>query len=409
MGAADMAHTAAPAYLGTQHQEASPALRFGLLCPIWNEQWGKDAKAAQAALKSVTRLSSDDAARLRALALRQAALFAPALSSGQALRLHARAMAPFTTGLGNEHPLENGFAFLNPHGLPYLAGSGVKGVLRQAARELAGGSWGDPEGWSLERGQALRIDGKTVAFSVIDALFGLETEPGEKEHVRGALSFWDTLPQFDQLRVDVMTPHQTHYHQEGQTPHESASPVPINFLTVPPGTAFVFHVVCDTTRLQRLAPGLADRWQPMVQAAFAHAYAWLGFGAKTAVGYGEMAADEAADQAQQTAERRLREAEAQQAQAASLAQMSPGQRAVEKFSASMQSAAEVSGLRKQPLGGQFYSLARELAKDASIATDWSAEEKSAAADAIELWVPKLVNIDAKDLRKRLTLGALRQP
>ncbi|MCX8518010.1 MAG: hypothetical protein ORN29_08120, partial [Rhodoferax sp.] len=49
--------------------------------------------------------------------------------SAQCLRLHATAKAPFTTGLGNEHPLENGFAFLNPYGLPYLAGSGVKGVL----------------------------------------------------------------------------------------------------------------------------------------------------------------------------------------------------------------------------------------------------------------------------------------
>ena len=404
-----MAHAAAPAYLGTQHQEASPAQRFGLLCPIWNEQWGKDSTAAQAGLKSVTRLSSDDAARLRALALRQAALFAPMLSSGQALRLHARAVAPFTTGLGNEHPLENGFAFLNPYGLPYLAGSGVKGVLRQAARELAGGSWGDPVGWSLDRGYTLRIDEKTVAFSVIDALFGLETEPGEREHVRGALSFWDTLPQFDQLRVDVMTPHQTHYHQGGQTPHESASPVPINFLTVPPGTAFVFHVVCDTARLQRLAPGLAERWQPMVQAAFAHAYAWLGFGAKTAVGYGEMVADEAAAQAQQAvdaaAEARLLEAATQQA----LAQMSPGQRAVETFSASMRALAEAPNLRKQNLGQPLYCLARLLAEDAAAASDWSAKEKSAAADAIVLWIPKLVNIDARDLRRKLNLGALRQP
>ena len=403
-----MAHAAAPAYLGTQHQEASPALRFGLLCPIWNEQWGKDAKAAHAALKSVTRLSSDDAARLRALALRQAALLAPALSSGQALCLHARSVAPFTTGLGNEHPLENGFAFLNPHGLPYLAGSGIKGVLRQAARELASGDWGDPSGWSLAHGCNLRIGEQTINFSVIDALFGLETEPGDMAHVRGALGFWDTLPQFDQLRVDVMTPHQTHYHQNGQTPHESASPVPINFLTVPPGTAFVFHVVCDSTRLQRLAPGLSDRWQPMMQAAFAHAYAWLGFGAKTAVGYGEMVADEAAAQAQQTVDKRLREAEAQQAQAASLAQMPPGQRAVETFAARMQAAAAVSGLGKQALGEQFYSLAQALAKSASMASDWSAAEKCAAADAIELWVPQLVNIDAKKLRNRLALGALRQ-
>ena len=42
-----------------------------------------------------------------------------------------------------EHPLENGFAFLQPYGLPYLAGSGVKGVLRQTARLLAENAFGE--------------------------------------------------------------------------------------------------------------------------------------------------------------------------------------------------------------------------------------------------------------------------
>ncbi|MBW1963132.1 MAG: hypothetical protein JRJ04_16955, partial [Deltaproteobacteria bacterium] len=45
--------------------------------------------------------------------------------------------SPFVTGVGMEHPLENGFAFLSPYGLPYLPGSSVKGVLRKAAEELA--------------------------------------------------------------------------------------------------------------------------------------------------------------------------------------------------------------------------------------------------------------------------------
>lgn len=49
----------------------------------------------------------------------------------------AKSVAPFVTGMGLEHPLENGFAFLDPYGLPYLAGSGVKGVVRRAAEELA--------------------------------------------------------------------------------------------------------------------------------------------------------------------------------------------------------------------------------------------------------------------------------
>ena len=92
------------------------------------------------ALAEAKRLNKNDKKTLAAPRARQSQLFAtvPA-ADGQCLV----ATASFTTGLGNEHPLENGFVFLNPYGLPYLPGSGVKGVLRQAARELAGGDWGD--------------------------------------------------------------------------------------------------------------------------------------------------------------------------------------------------------------------------------------------------------------------------
>ncbi|MDD3652268.1 RAMP superfamily CRISPR-associated protein, partial [Immundisolibacter sp.] len=82
---------------------------------------------------------------IQALRDRQTRLF-ETVAAVERLCLDAKATAPFTTGLGNEHPLENGFAFLNPYGLPYLPGSGVKGVLRQAARELTSGDWGDAHG-----------------------------------------------------------------------------------------------------------------------------------------------------------------------------------------------------------------------------------------------------------------------
>ncbi|MBN8507908.1 MAG: type III-B CRISPR module RAMP protein Cmr6 [Burkholderiales bacterium] len=114
------------------------------------------------------------------------------------------------------------------------------------------------------------------------------------------------LPQIagDALQVEVMTPHQSHYYQGkaeprsggSSSPHDSGQPNPIHFLTVPPGSRFTFHVQCDLPFLARLAPALAEggQWQALLQAAFAHAFAWLGFGAKTAVGYGAMREDEAA-------------------------------------------------------------------------------------------------------------------
>jgi CRISPR-associated protein Cmr6 len=240
---------------------------------------------------------------MKALFDRQSALAETALNL---LRLDAIAAAPFTTGLGNEHPLENGFAFLNPYGLPYLPGSGVKGVLRQAARELASGEWGERHGWSDERTYMLQVGKDRIPLSVIDVLFGLESGDGDTEHVRGALSFWDVIPQVagDSLMVEIMTPHQSHYYQQkpaaGSTsPHDSGAPNPISFLTVPPGSAFTFHVVCNAAHLARLTQDRHDRapdllaegdthWQILLKHAFLHAFDWLGFGAKTAVGYGAM-------------------------------------------------------------------------------------------------------------------------
>ncbi len=333
---------AVPEYLGQDFKEASPGMRFGMLLPIWAARadqearvkaaanrrsreatelrrildaqgmdaaiarmrqrersfpglWGKDDNGARKVWKHVCRLGKGDQACMDALVARVMAMRSK-VPSQAVLALNAKAIAPFTTGLGNEHPLENGFSFLWPYGLPYLPGSGVKGVVRQAARELAGGRWGDPQGWSEEARYAVRdAKGKVLVdgLSMLDVLFGKETEGGEKEHFRGVLTFWDVIPRIagDALRVEIMTPHQKHYYQDGQPPHDCGDPNPIPFLTVPPGSHFTFHVVCDEARLARVADDLAadGRWRTLLEAAFAHAFEWLGFGAKTAVGYGAMA------------------------------------------------------------------------------------------------------------------------
>lgn len=295
-----MSIAAVPYYLGEDFREASPGMRFGMYLAAWESaNW---AKTKDQPLAGAKRLTDNDRETMQSLCKRQNLLF-DTIPPAEGLRLDARATAPFTTGLGNEHPLENGFAFLNPYGLPYLPGSGVKGVLRQAARELAGGDWGNAHGWrgDDEKSFSVVIQKKTVALSMGDVLFGRETRDGDAEHVRGVLSFWDVIPEIkgENLHVEIMTPHQGHYYQwkkdrNGnpieESPHESRQPIPIPFLTVPPGSGFAFHVVCDLARLHRLAPALAqdDRWKTLLTAAFEHAFEWLGFGAKTAVGYGAM-------------------------------------------------------------------------------------------------------------------------
>ena len=333
---------AVPAYLGQDFSSASPGLRFGMYLPLWgiNRRTGqllwttsdidhavrgqqreeREIKVENKvfALQQAAKLTPNDKATMRALAARQTHT---AQSTPDVLTLDAIATAPFSTGLGNEHPLENGFAFLNPYGLPYLPGSGIKGVLRQAARELASGDWGEAQGWDTEKIHLLeRQQGQpAIELSVLDVLFGRETEGGDSDHVRGALSFWDALPQIpgDSLTVDIMTPHQSHYYQQkndrksgaSTSPHDSGAPNPISFLTLAPGTGFAFHVACDAVHLERLAPDLAHegRWKRLLSAAFEHAFEWLGFGAKTAVGYGAM---------ESGAQRQRKQAQAAQRQAA---------------------------------------------------------------------------------------------
>lgn len=394
---------ALPGYLvGQDLSQASPGLRFGMYLPIWTTRqdqeaevkkraearsregdevrnllsqgmeaairqlrqrpqrplpglWDKNDFAARNAWNNIKKLTKEDHARMKALAERQSALAETAPVDGL-LRLDALASAPFTTGLGNEHPLENGFAFLNPYGLPYLPGSGVKGVLRQAARELASGEWGDTRGWSEEQRYPLLVNSKTVLdsskqpvmLSMLDLLFGRETPSGESGHLRGTSIFWDVIPQIegDSLMVEIMTPHQSHYYQQrahaGSTsPHNSGPPNPISFLTVPPGSSFAFYVQCDLAQLRRLAPELASegRWRTLVTAAFKHAFEWLGFGAKTAVGYGAMQRDAQAERhAQQIREQREAEeraaVESQRKAAereAELAKMTPIERAIREF------------------------------------------------------------------------------
>lgn len=136
------------------------------------------------------------------------------------------------------------------------------------------------------------------------------------------------LPQItgDSLQFEVMTPHQSHFYQQRRdarsgdstTPHDSGQPNPIHFLTVPPGSRFAFHVQCDVPFLRRNAAPLAEggQWQLLLQAAFGHAFAWLGFGAKTAVGYGAMAEDPQARQRREAARAAAAaQAEAEAAQA----------------------------------------------------------------------------------------------
>ncbi len=452
---------AIPEYLGNDFKSASPGQRFGMYLPIWTARadqeadvrkraeaksregdevsallskgmdaaiaalrqrdrkplaglWDKSDFASRQAWRDVCALSKGDIERMKALVARQSEQVST-FGASDLLRLQATAIAPFTTGLGNEHPLENGFAFLTPYGLPYLAGSGVKGVLRSAAKELASGQWDSKEWHHAEdlRHEVHNKQGKHLFdASDLDVLFGSEALNGEN-HLRGVLSFWDVIPQIEgnSLMVEIMTPHQSHYYQgkelAGSTsPHDSGSPNPISFLTVPPNSRFAFHVVCDTARLQKLAPDLAnnERWKTLLTEAFEHAFAWLGFGGKTSVGYGAMGRD---TQSEAKLAHAQAQAQAAAAHAAKMAKLSNNARLVEAFVLTCQNkVAQLRGGKEKP-NAEIHAKARALSKAALEGADWTAEEKRAAAEALAEWLPQVVAVDMKDERKKLKLAVLR--
>lgn len=376
---------AVPAYL-TDFSEAPPGHRFSLYYAVWNDDWSKPKSGVVPMLDALKKLPEHSSKLLAAICARQNS--AAELIGEQVLAQPCISTAPFATGLGNEHPLENGFAFLSPYGLPYLAGSGIKGVIRKASEELASGEWAESKGWNE---------------AAIRTLFG----PGEEDATRdthpqqGALRFWDALPLLhkNEMSVEIMTPHHGEYYQGKHRPHNSESPNPISFLAVPARSRFTFFVECSPGRLSH---ELQSTWRKLIEAAFDHAGKWLGFGAKTAVGYGRMKLDEKA--IEEAHEKKVLQVHKDKLDALSL-----NFKRIEEFKASCDKrfAQLPQGKPIDALNTKLHNDARKLCEDAREASDWSPEEKCALADTVTEWLPRVVKGFDKDQLKKLKLSALR--
>jgi CRISPR-associated protein Cmr6 len=182
----------------------------------------------------------------------------------------------FVTGVGSEHPLENGFTFHRLLGVPFFSGSTVKGLARAAAR-LSG----------VDKDDELR-------------LFGSEAPRDSDERLAtksGGVVFLDALPvTWPELGVDLINNHRptwTALLNAGGTdlgPAERASaagledPVPVVFLAVEPGVKLRFWIKA------RPGSGLAQGDLDRVWECLELGLRYLGIGAKTAVGYGRFAA-----------------------------------------------------------------------------------------------------------------------
>lgn len=193
----------------------------------------------------------------------------------------------FVTGLGREHPVENGFAWHPTLGTPYLPGSSIKGLVRAWAEQ-----WEKAEKAELKR------------------VFGSESKVDADFRV-GSVVFLDAIPTRPvRLETDIMTPHYAPYYQDptGSTPPADwHSPTPIPFLVVAAGASFVFGLL---PRRKEGSSGCEKAREWLEQAL-----EWTGAGAKTAVGYGRFTPDTNARQAfekeraARLSERRAREEE----------------------------------------------------------------------------------------------------
>jgi CRISPR-associated protein Cmr6 len=193
------------------------------------------------------------------------------------LTLRAKLSSRLVTGLGQAHPTETGMVYDRNLGIPYIPAASIKGLVRFSHKLIN----------NLPPGEKDSHDADPK--NLIPQIFGGK-KIGEKktEEFRGSVIFLDAYPEaVPELELDIMTPHFTQYYETGadKWPTDTINPVPVKFLTVKPGTVFIFHALLPKDKLAEL--------EPAVRRAFEEALVYEGVGAKTAVGYGRFSLAEA--------------------------------------------------------------------------------------------------------------------
>lgn len=187
----------------------------------------------------------------------------------------------FVTGMGNSHPVENGFAWHPTLGVPYLTGAAVKGLVRSYIETN------------------LRTDaesGNPEKEKLLFEWFGSTNKDPQAEGYQsqaGELIFFDALPiEPVSLGVDIMTPHMGKWYEKGAaepnrpetTPADWHDPVPVSFLVANNiSLQFSFALRQYSSVKGRPEIDLAD-----VTEVLERVLQEMGAGAKTATGYGEL-------------------------------------------------------------------------------------------------------------------------
>ena len=166
----------------------------------------------------------------------------------------------FATGLGLNHPIENGMTWHHTLGVPYLPGSSFKGLVRAWVEQWLG-----------------------LSDDEINRIFGSQETGSNNEQIGvGSIIFFDALPVAPvRLAADVMTPHYQKYYSGSEAPGDWQDPNPIPFLTVDEQQVFLFALAPRKIGAPENQSDIEKVWQWVDQALQN-----VGAGAKTAVGYG---------------------------------------------------------------------------------------------------------------------------
>ncbi len=190
--------------------------------------------------------------------------------TADAVAFNGTTAGPLTLHLARASALENAGICLHPiYGFTYLPGSGLKGLARAFAETV----------WL--HAQTDQAD----ATATIRRVFGYIDGKEKPKSAAGAVVFHDAWPrQWPRLTTDILNSHHAEYYSKGEPPGDWEDPVPVYFLSVPPGVPFRFAI---TKRRDDVSQADLDRAADFL----AGGLTVLGCGAKTATGYGHFRVD----------------------------------------------------------------------------------------------------------------------
>lgn len=176
-------------------------------------------------------------------------------------------------GLGSTSILETSIKLHHIYGVPYIPSSSVKGVLR-AFNILKAINFNLDEYNDFEKRieKIEEIKSSSVKENIVK-VFG-------NQHIRGSIVFFDAIPKSFEFEEDIMNVHYKDYYSSDKPPTDTQNPNPIKFLVIKPGASFNFY----------FQKGAQESYKKMLgndlEDDIKNASEYLGFGGKTAIGYG---------------------------------------------------------------------------------------------------------------------------